>query len=429
MMKKWQEQFDKHPIHNTIKLFEDEASKEVENIDSIDSIERARFLKVVILIKQVLKNIDPDLAPFDILNNIQDQFQRQGLINTINSYKQTNNTKIFENANNQINPCLSYVYQISSLKFARSSRKADIDAATTVFSQFATKSEKSFTDFVTQYTDKVSAISDAEHTINEIKDNSENILSSANEKIDDWEDRVNKLSILMKERFDEDNKSRHDEYEKLIKNKEENLDEITNDLHEKYDNIIDDIKRSFETKISTIEKNSKIKHEKIIELYKLVALDSITGGYKNTASREYIAATRWRWAATGFVLLALSWLLFSFFYPSPENLPEREYWLRIFKSALISGLLLSFAVYASKQSLLHRINEKQYNSFFLQVQAFDPFIADLPDVEKNALKTGLTKQIFGKEEHSATMDLYDKTTFKGVDKIVDILERMAKIKS
>lgn len=97
----------------------------------------------------------------------------------------------------------------------------------------------------------------------------------------------------------------------------------------------------------------------------------------------------------------------------PDLEPERLFWSEIFKGLSLTALLISTAVYASKQSTLHRLNERRARSFFLQVQAFDPFISDLPEDKKVALKEILSGKIFGGVDFQMRINRLRRLNMKG----------------
>ena len=122
------------------------------------------------------------------------------------------------------------------------------------------------------------------------------------------------------------------------------------------------------------------------------------------------------------VVITAIWLTYSLFCLTPTLNPERLFWIQVAKSVALTALLLSFAVYASRQSILHRISERKARSFFLQVQAFDPFIAALPEeTPRHAMKEELSKRIFGPEESAEAPLAMNRSEFKGIKTMIGLL--------
>lgn len=166
-------------------------------------------------------------------------------------------------------------------------------------------------------------------------------------------------------------------------------------------------------------------HQKIKNLHGLVATDSVSGGHQKIADREQAAATFWRHVAVGSIGCAIVWLLCTLFYLTPTLYPERLFWLQIGKSISLTALLLTLAVYASKQAALHRTNERRFRSFFLQVQAFDPFIESLSEADKQELKKALSERIFGPDEAKTDDAVLDQPSLNVVK---ELMAGLAKIK-
>jgi hypothetical protein len=159
----------------------------------------------------------------------------------------------------------------------------------------------------------------------------------------------------------------------------------------------------------------------------LVARDSVTGGHKEIADREFRAAETWRRITIASLVVAAAWITFSLFFTTPVLEPERAFWLGVGKSISLTVLLVSFAVYASKQASIHRLNERKARAFFLQVQAFDPFIASLPEETRVALKQALSSRIFGADDSEGDKQVLEAGELKTFDRFLDLAERLKKL--
>jgi len=91
--------------------------------------------------------------------------------------------------------------------------------------------------------------------------------------------------------------------------------------------------------------------------------------------------------------------------------------------------MISFAVYASKQAALHRVNERKARAFFLQVQAFDPFIESLEPTDRQELKKSLSARIFAPEDIQQDQGILESGAFDAVDRVMGFMERIAKLKA
>lgn len=426
-MQRWQEQLTKHPLNTVLNRFEEQATRELESIDEIQAIERARFLKVVKLSQQILEGLDPELAPIDVLNQIHNQINAHGAIGTVEQFAKNSDPKLFNALNEQINPALSYLYQLSSLKFARSTRKADIDAATSSFENFAKKTKESFHAFKAEAEASLTEAKQSADNVTSISAKADAIEAEINKTIEEWNSSSSSILTSQKSEFASDKQLRDEKFAKEMDDFREKFRAESETLIESNKVSLTEKQSLFDKTIESINIDAKKRHEDIIKLHKLVAHDSVTGGYKSIADREYSAAQWWRRGAIACIIATILWLLASLFWFTPVLSPEKLFWMQVAKSVSLTALLLSFAVYASKQSTLHRINERKSRTFFLQVQAFDPFIANLPEVAQQALKEELSKRIFGADDHSQDSITMEKADFKGFERGVDLFGQLYKI--
>ena len=57
-MSRWLEEFNNHPIHETLKQLRTHANVEIEGLTSDDMAELRRFNRVLDLIEKIIKNIE-----------------------------------------------------------------------------------------------------------------------------------------------------------------------------------------------------------------------------------------------------------------------------------------------------------------------------------------------------------------------------------
>jgi len=415
-MQRWQDELIKHPIHTTLKQFIDVLEAEIEIDDPILTTEKARFSKFTRLLSDTLHSLEPDLAPIDLLNQVQNQLNSHGAINTAQALSQSRDPNQFRSLNDQINPSLSYITQLRAAAIGKDTKKSDTEAATVGMESLARNISKKRTEYENAVDKAVAKIEDAERQIAVLRTNTEAAKQTFDESLTTWSATANATIEENKTRLSEgltefQNKSR-EQLEKFFKSQDDEANKKQEDLSSRLRAIIDD---------------SQIKHKEILELYKLVARDSITGGHKQIADREYIAAQTWRRATIGSIIATALWIGYSLFFMEHVVEPEIVFWLQIGKSVSLTALFISFAVYASTQAALHRVNERKARSFFLQVQAFDPFIESLPDEKRIELKQALTARIFGSDESEHEKAMLENGGFKTIDRAFDIIEKAKKL--
>ena len=428
-MRRWNDQLSKHPINTTVRQLLDALDASTATLEPRFESEHARFSKVVFLLRDTLREIDPDITPIDILDTIDSQIQRNGILSAIQEISTSSSAASYRELNAKLSESLSYIIQLQGCRALNLSNTADLEAATSGLERFSTEIDRRRKILEAKISDmsrstdqeigKVGKLRErAEELIrrqeaqflemtasakimsNEFKSETENLLQSF----------INKSEIeLASEIVDLNNKLKV-----YINESEESIRDVENDLQERVEVIIDD---------------ALDKHKRIIDLYNLVATDSITGGHKGIADREFTLATNWRRTTVAAVFVTLIWLVFSLMRTETSIEPIRLFWLHVGKTISITLLFVSFVVYASKQASLHRLNERKMRAFFLQVQAFDPFVSSLPEEKRFALKETLSVRIFGSEEgkNEKEAKFVDESSFRGIEQILEHIEKIAAI--
>ncbi len=424
-MQRWREELTNHPVNATVKSLKSAVETDKTLDDPVFEAERARFLKVVNLIEQVLSGLDPDIAPIDVLTNINSQL-RNGALASIQNFSSNGNNNQLVDANNQITTILGYLYQLSSLKFTRSTRRADLDAATSSFEKFARQAESKITEINAVVQGVANHVADKAAEIDKISSTVHVAESIFSEKIADWSNQATEFLTAKDADFSSMlTSAKKAQVDTLAGIKEFSKEQIKEFLDEQ-ERRADDAATESEQRLAHIIADANDKHTKIMEFYELVAHDSVTGGHKSIAEREYKAAQRWRYGTIASVGVTLAWLICSLIFLESNLQPERVFWLSAVKSAAITALLISFSVYASKQANLHRANERRMRSFFLQVQAFDPFVSNLPEESRFEMKKALSERIFGSDDVDTDQGRIDNADFKGMEQFTALLERVLK---
>jgi hypothetical protein len=414
-MQRWADELSSHPIQTTLKMFDEQIERETDITDPVLAAEKTRFSKVVRLIRKVIADLDPDIAPIELLNQFQNSLQNQGVVTTISNYGHTLNPALFQQANNQITPSLNYLYQLSNLKFTRSTRRADIDAATKSFSEFSEATRRQLDKFSEASQQGIDKIAAATVEVQSVYQTAKHIEDSLSSKFSSIDIASTELANQQRTEFVTAQVKRQEEFSALVSALRT---ESTRKLEEMIDRAEEEVGKQevrLESKVTEIIKDARQKHQAILDLYGLSARDSVSGGHKRIADREYTSARNWRWCTILAVILAIAWVGYSLLYLLPAPEPERLFWVQVGKSIALTGLLISVAVYASKQANLHRLNERRTRAFFLQVQAFDPFVSALPPDLQHRLKEELTRRMFGPEDHLEEARVSGGAEFQSLD--------------
>ena len=72
-------------------------------------------------------------------------------------------------------------------------------------------------------------------------------------------------------------------------------------------------------------------------------------------------------------------------------------WPEIITATSLISIFLGIAAYTSKQSKMHRDNERISRSFALETKALDPFMSSLELTEQQQIKGELIRKMFGQQ--------------------------------
>lgn len=162
------------------------------------------------------------------------------------------------------------------------------------------------------------------------------------------------------------------------------------------------------------------KHEAILEIHKLVGRDSVAGGYQTSAGEERTEANRWRWISLACLAAAVNWLGIKYWTGFAQATNGGFNWPETITASSLTAVFLVAAGYTSRQSKLHRDNEKLLRSYALETKALDPFIASLPEKDQQAIKAELVRRMFG-QQNAASPSTRGKGDDASVKTLVDRL--------
>lgn len=414
-MQRWRDEFAKAPIFTTIKNLRDCLDVDLVEADPVTEIERLRFNKYLDFLERTVTELDPDLAPLDVLSAINNALTSHGATATATRLISGQDANLFRELNTQVDPTLSYLNQLSRNVDPSSGRKADLEIASNAFEKFARKISETSRRLSKEVDEiKQSAV----EAVALIQLSNQDITKSQQAfeaKLVEWS--AQQIELLSQQKADFASEQTNQKLANSVVIRRE-LDDFSLKLktfHSEQEKIMEKAHTELNEKMTASISQAQAYLEKIEDFYEMTAVTSVTGGHKNVADREYKSAFHWRTATLVFVALTVGWVLLSYFFFTPQIDPPQLFWLGVGKSVSLTAILISLAVYASKQSSLHRRNETKARAFFLQVQAFDPFVANLPVEKQSELKEALSARIFGVDEHQNVQER-NEADFEGFDK-------------
>lgn len=426
-MQRWEREFSSHPIHKLLAQLEEQLGGEVPVGSSGILPEKNRLRKVLKLIRQVIDQLDPDLAPLDLLQQVHDILVSRNIKYYVEQCGLSGNSDHIRQANDGINQVLPVVYQLSSLKFTRSTRRADIEASTKTFDEFRSQAG-SYLESISGQTDEFALeINNLKESTSYIKAEIQKIEGSISDRINEWSSKVTEILNQYSTKFTDANNSYNTEFKNVINEIKSSWKEKSSTINDEMNSELEYKRQYFQSKFDELVLDSEQKHKKILEFYGLVAQDSVTGGYKKDADDEEWQANFWRWSTIVCIFLTAAWILMAIFYLKPNVSDLKLYWADIAKGLSLTTLLVSAAVYTSWQSAIHRANARRARYFFLQVQAFDPFIASLPEDRQVVLKEGMSEKIFKGDPEVEDNVACNNFGVEKLAKTVDLIDRISKI--
>lgn len=181
------------------------------------------------------------------------------------------------------------------------------------------------------------------------------------------------------------------------------------------DSVADVLKRA-----EAIVEKIDARHKEVVNTAEAVGLTATISGFVGYADQQKRAADWWRRGAVaallGIVVLGFITLLIA------EG-GDLDVQLSLLKGSIATALAF-LAGYAGKQSGHHRREERRSRRLGLEIHAFDPYIANLPDNRQMALKEFMALRAFGHlDDEEAGEDRWGEHQ-PSAQKVLDLLRRV-----
>lgn len=437
MGNKYEKQFREHAVHDAIKKLEETLNKALASEKCAPHLDDLKKMhKAIIVIREKLSTVDPDLIAVDILNNLNTKIN--STTTHVNSFLLNSQVQQITTALSNIDNALSFVpsLPISSNELnAVDITKERIDS----FIGHVLNTLKSFDDTIKDLKNKATTAKSIAENSKSLSDDTKtqsNQLIAGLQKnnqdvISDLQKQWQTVTSDIQKQFSQNQTDRSDKFEKAISEHRENLNAKFKELVDSHNKKLDENFKLYNDKIDSILEDSTKRHAKIIGLYQIVASDSVGGAYKKTADDELITANRLR--KHGLICLAggavwvLVCIMASLFngisiFGYPINFTS----FHAIPATTITFIVLSISAYLLYQSEKHRKTSLWANQVNLEVNAFEPFIDSMEDNDKTELRKILTGQLFGNINNQQNSD--DKVeTGLLIEKIFEIVDKQLEI--
>ena len=400
MTSRWHAQLQDHAVHESLRLARDLARTAHKDPVGEVEAERLRFLKILDLIESVIASLDADLTPLNVLDNLNGTLRNANVWNSLVAFAKDGQSAHLQNANDHVSALLPLLPQLSTY-------------ATTLDEQ---KRLSTLDQIAISFSDTLAA---ASSKLTQMLGALENDAGDLKAKIDALETQVSTSDQTAQQQlsawqtqFSEAETQRRADYEAWSKSSMATFVDQTTKIAEESEAKLASQNQKYAKSVERLLGDAHAKHQEILELHEIVAGDSVAAGYMQSAQDERGAANFWRWASVIFIVTTVLWGVYSYLGSSTGSEQDLSFWATSLKAFSVAGVLLFGAVYSSKQSNLHRKNERQARWLALEVKAIDPFIASLSANEQADLKKQLSEKLFGNsqsqlgaDEHAISEDL------------------------
>jgi len=392
---RWSDEFDKHPIHQLLNQADEHLAVEVEDTDAEFEDERRRLKNVLGNLREVVAGLDPEFYPKQWLDQINQHFTGQ-VLNQLKAYSAKPAIAQLRAANDQATAQAVNIYYIAAMSRPMEAQEA-VNQAQRAFGSFAASMEATANETDQRFTKHEAELAAVSEKAASLEQTLDGLDTSANDKLAEWQDDFTEKQTTRAQEHSDAQIERDTKFEELLTEWKTTVEsqqtEIATTQTDKLQGTLDAFKAIGEETLADV----KEKHASIREIHKLVGRDSVAGGYQTSAGEEKAEADRWRWISLACLVAAIIWLGFKYWSGFAATSGGGLNWPEIITASSLTAVFLVAAGYTSRQSKLHRDNEKLLRSYALETKALDPFIASLEKVEQQAIKAELVRRMFGQQ--------------------------------
>ncbi|MEX2492887.1 MAG: hypothetical protein WD425_14120 [Nitrospirales bacterium] len=381
-MSRWQETFDSHAIHETLKELKRLANSEFEDIDENEIPERRRFIKALTAYEEALSGLDAELVPINQLDSLNNALRHQNILAQLTSYAGTHNISHLVAANDHLSSQLTQLSMVMAIARPPSA-EAPIKQLEEMVDYISNSLIEKKTALVEQLENLTASVTNSEQGLAQLEALIEKRKTETDSQLTQWQ-----------QQFAEAQERRNTEFSTWKDKVNEEAEQYTQEIVDKSNETLSKHQDDFNTSIKETLDDADAKHKAILDLYELTAGDSVGAGYLKNALEERKQANLWRWISIVFIVATAGWLFYAYSQSSLTVVDGGIIWSKVLTVFSLTSVLLFGAALSSQQSNRHRANEKRASWFALQVKAIDPFINSLEPKERNELKRLLSERLF-----------------------------------
>lgn len=414
-MSRWRTQFKDHEIHETLKTLKNTLNLDLANVDSTAIAEISRIRKIASAIEIILERSDPELFPINDLNQLNSAIKHPNFLGKIQQFSSSqSHVNFLVEANNNIETQQALLRELSAAHHTPQTEKEISDLHTT-FEQFTGAIDNSASHFSDELEEMGKELSLLDSRRLEMKEKIDQQSSDLSERLDQWQNQFTDAQSKRADNFTSSEEERRKASNDKLREQVALFESDREAARKEYSSRLDELFIHSETALKEVETDAQEKHKTIQKLYGLVADDSVTGGYKSLADHERRQANIWRSLSIVFIIATSAWIAATYILGTGISDDPGQRVFGFLKSISVSAVLLFGAVYSSKQSSLHRIQEQRTRWFSLEVNAIDPFISSLDVEQQKKLKEAFSERLFAngaKPDTGSEASALDPNMFK-----------------
>jgi cell division septum initiation protein DivIVA len=416
-MSRWEESFKSHAIHETVSMLEDLLSKNFETDDGEVEIEKRRLSLVIQTIKTALSEIDFEMISSTTLDNLNAQLRGVNFWDQLNAYGTNGGLAHLQNANNNIGPVLASAQPIISSSCPPDSAERTKTLNEAVDS-FLKQTDDRFSSFSKSINDAQAEFESKLEKYSQYNNANLEKLEELDQRIESKKAEVEQLVSQWQSQFSEAQDVRAKSYEEWKNTAQSEFISLTSETLAKAEKDLSSSFEEFQNEKGKLLAEINKRHDEILQLHGIVAGDSVAAGYIQNVNDENKAANFWRWATIVFVATTVLWTIFAYVTTPTIVASDFGYWGKVVKALAVTATLIGGAVFASKQSALHRQNENRAKWLALEIKAIDPYIMSLDIEDQRELKKKLSERIFGQSHSGENTAEIDQQALQTTDKLL-----------
>lgn len=232
---------------------------------------------------------------------------------------------------------------------------------------------------------------DIESRTTQLKADSESRMAELKAEIDGQKTRLDTVITQQQTAFAEAQERRVHESKDSLSSVETKFEQLAGALVDDTKSKLDQLLAQATASVQSLEKQE----QRAAEIVGVTAAAGVTGSHTKEADEQRLQADMWRWIAIGVALLVTMYAgAVALITPPSADMSAADIAAYAFTRGpfgLLIGLLIP---YAMRQSGHHRRREQLARRRAMELTAFRPFLAELPEEERNAQIIEGSKRFF-----------------------------------